>query len=63
VPPPSTDIRKWWEDGEGNKNKVKRERWLINSIGLPKADKTQVNTQNPFEEDLSNSHLTDGSLI
>ncbi|KAL4214955.1 DNase I-like protein [Rhizopus microsporus] len=47
LPPPSTDKRKWWEDGEG----------------LPKADKTQVNTQNPFEEDLSNSHLTDGSLI
>lgn len=34
-PPPSTDAKKWWEDGQD----------------IPKADKTRACNHNPFEED------------
>ncbi|CAO0793176.1 unnamed protein product [Mucor circinelloides] len=34
-PPPSTDTKKWWEDGQD----------------IPKADKTRASNHNPFEED------------
>lgn len=34
-PPPSSDNKKWWEDGQD----------------IPKADKTRACNQNPFEED------------
>lgn len=57
VPPPSTDTKKWWDDGTGKidfevhcgSNGENIEFLFISE--LPKADKSRATNQNPFAED------------